>query len=304
MKAFAYTVVALCVAVLIETVLPDRAVFHSGWYNVALLALIVALVLYARRALRSTEGPQTAALVAIALGAGILGFAGIVNGLFAPDPRTFVGAPGQEIALAEMGGVLAFPSIADSTTPELVRSHTPVVPVSRERYLGSFILRPIPRTVVRVDAYDANGAHLTVTQPTGSVFLSPVLMMESTQEISGLDLPFDSFALPAAHRIVKAVLFSAQQIAALRGVTGTPAPAVLFAVDDQADRPLPHAIRLARSGETIQAGGVRLRGVIATYPAVDVIAAPSLPAVIAGLVLVVGGAFLFLQQGARTRFRS
>jgi hypothetical protein len=304
MKPLAYLVVALCAAVAIEVVIPDRAAFHTGWYNVGLLALTVLLLFYARAAFRESTAAARLAVLALACGGGIIGLAGIANGLFAPDPQTLVGAPGEQMTVGELSGTLQFPYLGDAAAPQLLRAgHAPLA-VTRERYLGSFVLRPISRSVVRVEARDRGGAHLTVTQPTGSVFLSPVLLMQDTQQISGLDLPYDSFALPAAHRIVKVVLFSAQQIAALRGIGGPPVPAVLFAVDDQNDRPLANAIRLARSGQDIVDGGLRLRAQIVTYPAVEVIAVPSLPATIAALALVAGGAFAVLMPALRTRFRS
>lgn len=304
MTPFAYVAVALCAAVLVEVFVPGRAVFHTGWYNVGLLALCVMLIRSARAPLRAGTGTARVAMLAVACGAGVLGLAGIANGLFAPDPRTLVGAPGQQMAVAELGATLQFPYLGVSAAPQVTRAGGAPVTVGVERYIGSFVLRPIPRTVVEIEARDASGASLTVTQPTGSVFLSPVLLMQSSQQISGLDLPYDSFSLPAAHRIVKVVLFSAQQIAALRGIAGPPAAAVLFAVDDENDRPIPSAIHLARSGETVEVGGVRLRAQIVTYPAVEVIAAPSLPATIAACVLVAGGALVLAIASLRTRFRS
>jgi hypothetical protein len=300
-KAFVYTTVILSAATLVEVFVPDRAVYHTGWYNVALLALAVVLVFAARATIREAVPSKRAALVAIALGGGILGFTGVANGLFAPDPRTLIGAPGQSMTDPDIAGTFAFPRLGDATTPALLRPGHAPLPIASNRYVGSFVLRTIPRTVVRVEAYDAGGNRLTVTQPTGNVFLSPVLLMQDTQQISGLTLPYDSFALPAAHRIVKVVLFSAQQVAALRGLSGPPAPAVLFAVDDETDRPIPHAIGLARNGESIEEAGIRLRGVVVEYPAVEAIAAPSLPAVAAGCLLLAGGVLFFL---FRSRSRS
>jgi hypothetical protein len=291
MNAFGWIVAAICAAVFVEDALPQRAIYHAGWYNVALLGLMGVLVVQTRNRARGTGAWSVAGLTAIALGAGIVGFAGVANGLLAPDPRSIVGAPGQEVAVADLGGDVLFPHLdasASGDAPELLRGGSSVS-IGTTTYVGSFVLRPVPRTVVRVEAHDRGGAHLTITQPQGSVFLSPVLLMQQTQNISGLTLPYDSFALPAAHRIVKAVLFSAQQIAALRGAAGPPAPAVLFAVDDDADRPLPHSIRLARSGETVYDADVYLRGDVDNYPAIDVVAIPSLLACAIGVALIALG---------------
>lgn len=295
MSAFSGIVAAICAAVLVEEILPQRAIYHAGWYNVMLLALVVLLVAQARSRVRAARRQSAVAVAAIALGAGVIGFSGMVNGLLAPDPQTVIGAPGQEIAVSDLGGDLLFPRLdtgSNDAAPELLRRGRRPLPIDATRHLASFILRPVPRTVVRVEAHDLSGAHLTITQPEGSAFLSPVLLMQQTQRISGLDLPYDSFALPAAHRIVKAVLFNEQQIAALRGITGPPVPAVLFAVDNDADQPLPHAIVLARSGESVRVGGLFLRADVVAYPEVDVIAVPSIPASAIGAVLIVLGLVL------------
>lgn len=305
MSAFTWVVAATCTAVFVEEILPQRTIYHAGWYNVMLFALEVLIFVQARGLFRGSGGWRAGSIVAIAIGAGIIGFAGIANGLFAADPQRVVGAPGQEIAVADLGSDLLFPRLneaAGSDAPELLRRGGSFVPIDATRYLSSYVLRPVPRTVARIEARDLTGAHLTITQPEGSVFLSPVLMMQQTQNISGLMLPYDSFTLPAAHRIVKAVLFSAQQIAALRGVTGPPSAAVLFAVDDDADRPLPHSIRLARNGETVRDDGVYLRADVESYPAVDVIAIPSIIACAFGAALItLGAAFAWR---ARTPSRS
>jgi hypothetical protein len=302
-NAFALWAVALAAAVLVEAFVPDRAAYHAGWYSVALAALIVLLFLRTREVTRNADRVRRAALYAIAFGACVFGFAGIANGLLAPDPRTLVGAPGQQLALGDLGGTIAFPALDVAEPLVLLRLGRAPLSIGPRRYVGSFDLRTVRRTVVRVDAYDANGAHLTITQPAGSAFLSPVLLMRTTQRISGLDLPFDSFALPAAHRLVKVVLFTAQQVAAMRGIPGPAEPALLFAVDDETDQPLPHSIRFARSDEIVSDAGVRLRASVLDYPAVEVIAAPSLPALVVGAARMLVGLAMLLYS-ARTPSRS
>ena len=91
----------------------------------------------------------------------------------------------------------------------------PHVAVSRPIGAENAIVQEIPRTVVAVKAFDARGNHLTITQPQGAVFLSPVLMMQHEQTISGLRVPFDSFNVPAAQRVVKALLFSPAEAAVM-----------------------------------------------------------------------------------------
>jgi hypothetical protein len=111
-------------------------------------------------------------------------------------------------------------------------------------------------------------------------------------------LPFDAFAVPAAHRNVKAVLFTAQQAAMLHPMAGAQAQAVLFAVDDEDDRPLPGAIALARDGETVDIGGLHLRAAAFSYPAIEFVAVPSLVAVVLGALAIAGG--FLLKKEART----
>ncbi len=283
MTSLAIGALTLTAAIIAEMVFPGRNLYHTGWYNVALLALTAVSL---RISLR-----QRAAL--IACGAIVLAIAGIACGLFAPDNRSIVAAPGQRVPVADLGGTLEFPLARGGAIDEPVvllrKNHAPVTIDNRSRNVGSYVLRTVGRPVVYVQASDSHGSRLTVTQPTGIAFLSPVLLMQQDQVIAGLDLPFDSFAVPAAHRIVKAVLFTPQQAAALRGMSGLAIPAVLFAVDDEEDRPLPHAIAVAISGQTVPVESLLLRAIVLQYPSVEVVAVPSLPAVALGTLLVLGG---------------
>jgi hypothetical protein len=89
----------------------------------------------------------------------------------------------------------------------------------------------------------------------------------------------------------------------MRGIPGPAEPALLFAVDDETDQPLPHSIRFARSDEIVSDAGVRLRASVLDYPAVEVIAAPSLPALVVGAALMLVGLAMLLYS-ARTPSRS
>jgi hypothetical protein len=64
---------------------------------------------------------------------------------------------------------------------------------------------------------------------------------------------------------------------------------VLFAVDDENDRLLPHGIVLSDGGSAVRAGGLLLRATVATYPAVEVVSAPNLIASGIGMLLVLAG---------------
>jgi hypothetical protein len=292
LKAFFAAALAIVAAVVLQIVLPGRAVYHTGWYNVLLIALVAVTIAGGRRAFRGAPLRARLAIVAMALGAAITGFTGAANGLLAPDNATIAGAPGERVRVDDLGGALVFPlaaAISANAPPVMLErpGHAATTIAARSRDIGSFILRTLPRDVVYVDARDLQGNHLTITQPSGRIFLSPVLLMEQHQTIAGMDLPFDSFNVPAQRRVVKAVLFSPAQAAMLlHGAAGTGQRAVLFAVDDENDRPLPHAIGLAVGGASVRAGGLLLRATVLTYPTVEIVAAPALFTVALGTLLV------------------
>jgi len=282
---------AVIAAVIVEIALPGQDTYHAGWYNVALCGLAVVTIAVARRRFGAARGARRrAGIVAVAFGAVSCALAGVASGLLGPDNQSVVGAPGQRIRIDGLG-TLAF-ALADSggATVTLERSmRRPLDIGSSARNAGSFIVRAAPRDVVYVEARDLHGNRLTITQPTGSVFLSPVLLMQRRQTIAGMDLPFDSFNVPAAKRVVKAVMFTPAQAAMLGRNAEIGKPAVLFAVDDENDRLLPHAIVLGSGGKEVQAGGLLLRGRVASYPAVEVMSAPNLIAVAVSALLVAGG---------------
>ena len=236
-------------------------------------------------------------------GAGIAAVAGIASGLFGPEDQQVIGSPGQRVSVEGLG-TLIFPLVVATggdAGVQLARPlHATVEISTRSRNLGNFVARSVTRTVVEVEARDFTGGRLTITQPTGRSFLSPVLLMEHRQAIAGFDLPFDSFNVPAAHRIVKAVLFSAAEAAMLQ--RGTTAPAVLFAIDDENDRPLPHAIGFAASGRSIRIAGLELRAVIAGFPAIEVVSAPNVAATILGALLAVAATAVIVLRRRRARY--
>lgn len=299
---FAAVASIVVVAVAAEIAFPGGAIYHAGWFNVALIALVAVTILGARKHVmtRASSTRARAATIAIVFGAAIAGLAGAASGLLAPDNRTVVGAPGQRVRVDDLGGTLDFPLTAAEGGDRpgelqvvLDRPQRASLAIGeRGSNAGSYVLRTTPRTVVYVEARDPHGSgggRLTITQPQGASFLSPVLLMQEHQTIAGLDLPFDSFAVPAAHRNVRAVLFTPQEAATLRGMEGATIPAVLFAIDDEDGRPLPHAITLARSGATVRVGGLLLDAVVRAYPAVEIVATPALAAVFASVILVLGG---------------
>jgi hypothetical protein len=291
----AFVIVALAVVAgsAAEIVFPGRGVYHTGWYNVALIALAILTLAAMRRRFRAAATPRArAAVVALTAGTVVVAVAGVASGLLGPDNQTIVGAPGQRIRVESLG-VLSFPfaeSAAGAVDVQLERPLHAALPIgTRPRDAGSFILRGVPRDVAYVEARDPRGGRLTVTQPLGAVFLSPVLLMQHRQNIAGLDLPFDSFNVPAARREIKAVMFTPAAAAMLLHGRSRPGEAaVLFAVDDENGRLLPHAIAVSAGGRPVRAGGLLLSATVRSYPAVEIVSSPNLIATALGALLVFG----------------
>jgi hypothetical protein len=296
---FLSTALVVTAGVVVEIWLPGRPAYHAGWYNVVLAALTIVVIVNGRKQWKARTPRSRLAILAVAFGAAAAGLAGVANGLFAPDNREVVGAPGERVRVEELG-TLSFPLAGEDRTAPIVVTleralHAPLEIGARARTAGSFVLRAVPRDVVDVEVRDPLGNRLTVTQPSGSVFLSPVLLMQARQTIDGMDLPFDSFNVPAARRVVKAILFTPAEAAlALHdpsafGPDRSRTGAVLFAVDDESDRPLPHAIALSAGGEAVHAGDLWLRGEVTSYPELEVISIPNIAVVTIGTLLVLGG---------------
>ncbi|MDQ6930940.1 MAG: hypothetical protein M3126_09775 [Candidatus Eremiobacteraeota bacterium] len=271
--------VACIVAVLAQDFFPAQPWYHQGSYAVLLMALIAWQWWMVRR---------YRTYLLLCAGATLVGVAGIACSLFAPDPQTIVRGPGESIPLSEPSGVLQFGVAVPPQAPVFERPGRAAVSIGvsgRRTYLAAFILWTKPRTSASVAAFDSHGARLTITQPLNTSFLSPVLLFANTAPIGGRNLPVDSFAVPAAHRNVKAVLLT------------DPRPGVLFAVEDERGALIPGGIAMAGAGEIVHAGGIGLRASLQPFPEVIVTPAPYLPLVIPGVLLAAFGLF-------RNRFRS
>jgi hypothetical protein len=272
--------------VVAQDAFPALPVYHYGWYN----AIDVALVILAALQLR---GRVNAGFLIAAFGAAVVVFTGIASGLMGPDTVTIVGAPGASVRSDDAGGFFVFP-LAQSNAPIVLQRGNSAVSIgTRPRYTGGFVMWQQPRPVVYVDVADPKGNHLTITQPTNASFLSPVLLMQLSTTIAGMNVHYDTFSVPALRRNVKAVLFTEQQAAQLRAnppIVGR--AAVLFDVADSSDRSLPNGLGLIASGERKLIGGVLLRATVGTYPAVVVASAPYLPVLVLGLTCVVVGAVI------------
>ena len=271
-------------AVLVELIVPDSTRFHNGWYIVAIASLAVMLALRARKhfaPLRTANG--RVGFILASFGVGGVALAGVAFGLFAPDPQTVAGAPGATVSVENVA--LHFPLATD---------------VGSSRSLdGSAFLDPVPRTVVGVDVTDSAGRHLTITQPTGAAFLSPILLMQSTQTIGSLTVPYDSFAVPALHRVAKAVLLDRAALSQMPALATSDADgAVLFDVEDENEVPVPHGIGVALDGQSARLGGLILRPHLLSYPAIRVLPLPNPWIVGFGTLAAIVG-FVFVGIDAR-----
>lgn len=280
MRSTAALAVATIVLTGAEYVVPGKPAFHYGWYGALLLALAVWAWLTVPKA-----APKRAALL-LAVGTSLVALSGAASGLLGPDTQTVVGAPGASVADADLGGSFQFPfASSENTAVELRRANRTTLVGERRTYVANAALWQEPRSVVYVEVRDARGNHLTVTQPTNSSFLSPVLLMQGRTTVAGMNVAVDSFAVPAVRRNVKAVLFTPAQAAQLHTARPLGGSAVLFAVSDSADRVLPGGIGIAASGETAVLGGLRLRAAVSTFPAVVVASVPFVPAFVLGAIL-------------------
>jgi hypothetical protein len=296
---------ALVVCALIELLAPGSDLYHYGWFNVLLVALVVVALLPLPKTLRAMKSQRSRAGFGVAVAGCVLaGFATIASGLLGPDTQVLVAAPGASVRVDELGGSLVFPIAAvngASQSDVLLERGGHPQPIESRRYAGPFLLQSVLRPVVAVDVSDLRGGHLTITQPTGNTFLSPVLLMQNQQTIAGMTVPYDSFAVPAAHRVVKAVLFSADQAARMASL-GASAPAVLFDVENESETEVKNGIGVTRDGTRVTLGGIQLQPHVFNYPAVRVVSVPDWRIVLFGIVIAVAG--VILGRTARRRSSS
>jgi hypothetical protein len=286
--AFALVAIALTLAQELFAALD----WYHGWQYIVFLALaIVVMLSYAWQTRR------TGARLALALaGAAVVALAGLLSGLIGPDTVTVIGTPGTVTPLPDLGVAAFFNPVTPDTlarggeTVTLRRRDGAAVEVGAQPVpLGLSVAFAQPRPAAYVVARDARGNRLTVTQPANAAFLSPVILFRQTQSIHDRTFPFDTFAVPAAHRIVRVLYFSPADLAAFGRTPAAGAnanePAAVLSVADDAGAP--QGITLAASGREADAGGVRVTITLGTYPVLEVASAPQPYALLGGLLLFV-----------------
>jgi hypothetical protein len=294
--------VALAMAALVVALVAAQDLFpmwkfaHTEPYAVALAVAICVLAAYALRASSGRDGDAGRRLTLVAAGALLIAVTGLASGLLGPDTQTLVRAPGTVAPLPDLGVAVFFPNAdaqaiarGDATIVLRRRSGgaTPVRDGGR-RLVGTAVLASRRHLAAFVEAFDANGRHLTITQPTNPAFLSPVLQFPQTIAISGQTLPSDSFATPAVHRQVTAVYISAKSAEAMNAHRLGGRDVVLFSVRDDHGHQSPQGIGVVASGSEAQVGDLRLRATIGSYPELIVGSAPH------PLALAIGGACIAL----------
>jgi hypothetical protein len=301
--AVAAVVIALVVA---QDLYPQTALYHTWQYALALAIGLTVVLAYANGARRGADGVAGKRLLLAVAGAAVAGVAGRASGLLGPDTASVVGTPETVVPIPALGAA-AFFGTADAGTIArgsagviLRRNHAGEIALAppSHRVIGESLVYLEPRPAAYVDAYDEHGAHLTVTQPTNASFLSPVLLFRQRQRIGALDVPFDTFATPALHRVVRALYFTPNDLAQFNHANaGMKQPALILTVADDAGKPL--GIKLAAAGQDVTLAGVRVRATLGTYPALAVAAAPPTWALVLAVALfVLGLAWSVLPQGS------
>ncbi len=287
---------------------PSWTFVHTESYAVVLTVLLWILGAYAVRAGSGKDGPAGRGLALTALGGFVVGVTGLVSGLMGPDTQTILRAPGSVAVLDAGNAAAAFP-VADAQTIARGDAHIVLrrrsggdidVPPGKRRFTGTAVVESTPKVAAYVDVFDERGRHLTITQPTGPAFLSPVLQFVQTIEISGRTLPSDTFAAPAVGRTVTAVYISPSSAAAMHAERLAGHDVVLFSVRDGAGKDLPGGIGVAASGAEASVGGLLIRVTIGTYPELLVGSAPHPIALVAGGALMLAG-LIFAPLSGRPR---
>jgi hypothetical protein len=283
---FAFAAIGLTLA---QDAFPGRPWFHE-WPYLTLLAIALGVLISHAWSVRGRFALALAGAIVVAT-------AGLVAGLIGPDTVTVSGAPGSVIPVPDLGAA-AFFGPADASTIDRGEATLTL----RRRGGGPIVVgrRPIPldlsvvvaeaRPAAYVVARNARGERLTVTQPDNPSFLSPVLMFRRTQTIRDRTVPYDTFAVPGSHRIVHALVFTAADLASLRGSTSGEGGIVLSVSDDRGAQ---LGLAIAPQGREVAAGDLRLTLTLGSYPQLIVAAAPQ-------PLALIGGTTLFLLAGAWT----
>jgi len=288
--AFAILAIALTLA---QFAVPARDWYHSWQYTVILAIAIVVMFAHAWRAWRGGDEPRGKRIALALAGALAVAVAGLLSGLIGPDTVTVLGTPGTVTPVGDIGAAAFFPQADPQTLPRgdatvilRRRGAGPIEVGSRPVPVGLSVafteMRPAAYVVVR----DDRGDRLTITQPSNPSFLSPVILFRQSQLIHDRTFPLDTFAVPAAQRVVRILYFTAADLATFRRDADAPAPtepgAILSASDDAGAQ---RGITMAASGRETAIGGLRVTVTLGSYPVLQIASAPQPYVTLGGLVL-------------------
>jgi hypothetical protein len=285
--------VAAIAATLAQDVVPGLDAYHGWQYATGLAFAAIVLLAAMWRALRSGRSGGRRFAFALA-GALTVTIGGLASGLLGPDTITVRGTPGTVTPVPDLGVAAFFgqtdaAGIAAGNAAITLRSRSaaPVDIVPGHPIYGSMSVEYlVPAAAAFIDAHDANGNHLTITQPQGAAFLSPILLFPADQPIHGKSFPIDTFAVPAFARIVRTLYFSAadEKMFPHADFKG---PIVLFSMtgDDGAQV----GLSIAESQKPVKLGGITLEATIGTYPRLAVASAPPLAASSIGVAAFLAG---------------
>ena len=285
---------------LLPYVFAESTFVHTQTYAVVIvivLFVMVRMVIMHLKAGTELIAPreETIALAGVSLAS----IAALLCCLLAPATIEITGSAGQTIALAEHAASLQFP-IAAVAPADLGDMHVQLqIGAGRTLSIGSHVPLLVgdsmfflhAKTVATIKVRGAGGDTLTITQPAGSAFLSPMLVFPKMTSIAELTLPSDEFAIPARDHMVRAFLVTSAlmrdpRIAKMSNGT----PGVLFSVDDAGGKPLDHGIGFAADGLPEQLADVVLTPKLGYFPNVNIASVPQPLAVLIGIVAYVFGA--------------
>jgi len=278
---------------LAQDVVPGLDAYHAWQYAASLGFAMIVLFAALLRAARAgvTGGRRFAFALAGAL---VVAGGGLASCLLGPDTITVRGTPGTVTPVPDLGVAAFFgqtdaAGIAAGSAGVTLRSRTaaPIDITPGHNTFGSQSIAYLtPGPAAFIDAHDARGNHLTITQPQGAAFLSPILLFPGDQPIHGKSFPIDTFAVPAYERIVRALYFSAADAkqfprADFKG------PIVLLSMSANDGGEI--GIAVAPSDKPVTIGGISLQATIGTYPRLSVASAPPLAASGIGLAAFAAG---------------
>lgn len=302
-----YVVAAVAIALtLAQDVRPGLDFYHT-WQYAAIVGIAILLMLsYAWSARKGADGAPGRRIAIAMLGALTIAVAGLLSGLIGPDTVTVGGSPGTvtpvpDLRAAAFFGAADAQTIArgDATVDLRKKDSAPVpVPPGGHLYLGTSIVSLGKHAAAYISARDLHGNHLTVTQPTNTTFLSPVLLFPNTQPIRDKVYPLDTFATPALHRIARALYFSADDAATFNHL-GSKQPALVISVNDDNGKAI--GLTIAVSGHEVTVGDVKLTATIGTYPDLSIAAAPHPAALAIGLLIFLGGTIAAFSTARRSQ---